>query len=103
MREFPTGIQKILAAPYQWTSKIPHQAELKPKALQVSIVSQQRSISAGHQPAAGSTAAQAAHSSKPGRQIGSISAAHKPDRQAFSADVYIYFANLGFILITYCS
>ena len=54
MREFPIGIQKILAAPYQWTSGIPHHPELKPKALQVSIVSQQRSISAGHQPAAGS-------------------------------------------------
>lgn len=87
MREFPIGIQKILAAPYQWTGDFPHQAELKPKALQVSIVSQQRSSSAG---------------SKPGRQTGSSSAAHKPDRQAFSADVYIYFANLGFVLMSYC-
>jgi hypothetical protein len=77
MREFLIGIQKILAAPYQWTSGIPHQVRMKPKALQVSIVSQQ--------PAA--SAAQTAHSSKPGRQTGSSSAAHKPDRQEFSADV----------------
>ena len=41
------------------------------------------------------SAAQAAHNSKPGRQTGSSSAAHKQGRAAFSADVYIYFANLG--------
>jgi len=54
MREFPTGIQKILAAPYQWTGDFPHQAQFRRKVLAVSIVSQQRSSSAGHQAAAGS-------------------------------------------------
>lgn len=85
MREFPTGIQKILAAPYQWTGDFPHQAELKPKALQVSIVSQQRSSSAGHQPAAGS--------------ISSADRAQQQTRQAAAAQ-RINQAGLHFLLMS---